>query len=239
MDINENYMDIARDISDMLERGDEDGIRACLSELTEAKNSELFREIGKLTRELHDVLAGFDIDPRISALAMNEIPDARERLSYVIEVTEQSAHRTLKSVEEALPVCLMNIEETEAMSDEWSRFVSREMNASEFRALSKKISRFFESSSRYNNTLKEHLNNILMAQDYQDITGQILKKVIDLVRDVEENLVKIIKIAGLEEEGRNEREDSGLSGPQIKGKESSTAVKDQDEVDDLLSSLGF
>ncbi|MBI5451332.1 MAG: protein phosphatase CheZ [Gammaproteobacteria bacterium] len=234
-------IEMARELVTCLERGDRNGADEIISEISRIKNSELFQQIGKLTRDLHDVLKGFEIDSnRLSDIAVTGIPDAKERLNYVMKMTSDAATKTLESIEEAMPVCESNIADTKAMHDEWIRFVSREMTAAEFRTLSKKISAFLGSAKESNDKIKDKLNEILMAQGFQDLTGQILTRVIKLVQDVEDSLIKIIKISKSEElVPYAEKSAMELEGPQIAGKESASAVKSQDEVDDLLSSLGF
>lgn len=88
-----------------------------------------------------------------------------------------------------------------------------------------------------------------MAQDYQDLTGQIIRRVIALVEEVEGNLVQLVRISGqriVDDPQRSERKQSEASermqkgeGPSIPGGDNEGVVSGQDEVDDLLSSLGF
>ncbi len=241
--LSEQCMEQARALVNSIERGDEEGATECLRKISQINGTQMFQELGRLTRELHDTLIGFGVDTNISELAENEIPDARDRLVHVINVTDQAAHKTLAAVEEAIPVCEELQQGASKIEVQWKRFISRDLSAEEFRELSREIGGHLETSSNRYIKIKSHLNEILMAQDFQDITGQIIRRVIELVQDVEDKLIGLIKLSG----NLNGKEimvekrvvTRKLDGPQVPGKESDTALKSQDEVDDLLSSLGF
>ncbi len=241
--LSERCLEQARGLVSSIEGGNEDQAIDHLREISRLNETKMFQEIGRLTRELHDTLVGFGTEAEISTLAENDIPDARERLSHVINVTDQAAHKTLAAVEEAIPVCKELEESASKIEHQWKRFISRDLSADEFRELSREIGGHLEISSDRYTKIKAHLNDILMAQDFQDITGQIIRRVIGLVQDVEDKLVGLIKLSGCLEDDSNKREskpaEKVLEGPQVPGKESATALRSQDEVDDLLSSLGF
>jgi chemotaxis protein CheZ len=127
---------------------------------------------------------------------------------------------------------------------QWERFVPRDMGAEEFRLLSSRIAAFLDSASSNANVLRGNLNEVMMAQDFQDLTGQIIERVITLVDEMEGSLVDLIRISGqnLREPVEKKKEDvlKG-AGPVVPGVDDAAenVVSGQDEVDDLLSSLGF
>ena len=174
-----------------------------------------------------------------------DIPDAKERLRHVIEMTDKAASRTMDVVEESLPVCDKLEQTASEIHERWDRFTRREMNPDEFRQLSRELGEFLGVLNEDIGQLKTGLNDVLMAQDFQDLTGQIIGRVINLVGDVEDSLVEIIKIGGNRlsksspKKKEEKQEEVALDGPQVPGLESASAVSGQDEVDDLLSSLGF
>jgi len=237
----------ARALVSQLEAGNNEEADRLLDELDRSRESQLFRELGKLTRELHDALKNFQLDSRIASLAERDIPDAKDRLSYVITMTEQSAHRTLNAVEESLPLSESIERQAHHLAAQWDRFTRREMNADEFRGLSRELSEFFGKLGEDSSRIHNNLSDVLMAQDFQDLTGQVIRRVITLVQDVEEGLVEIIRVSGrvarLEPEVPAQQEQQAQAiapeGPQIPGHESPGVVSGQDEVDDLLASLGF
>ncbi|HHC71583.1 MAG TPA: protein phosphatase CheZ [Thiotrichales bacterium] len=239
----------ARDLVVALEAGKEDEARLILDDLARLREGQLFQELGKLTRELHETLKNFHLDARLSDLAEQEIPDAKERLNHVIDMTEQAAHRTLNAVEEALPLAEGLEEESGAIRAEWERFRRKEMSADQFRAFSRRLDQFLPRVEEEVRQLHRHISDVLMAQDFQDLTGQIIRRVITLVQDVEQSLVDLIRLSGgrspqEQEKGAGEGEEKEkrnivAEGPQVLASEAENTVSSQDEVDDLLSSLGF
>jgi chemotaxis protein CheZ len=238
----------ARQLVRELEDGNSDAASQLLDDLARQRDSGLFREIGKLTRELHDALNGFQLDSKISSLAEHDIPDAKERLSYVITMTEQAAHRTLTAVEESLPIASELQNCARDLSEKWTRFRRKDMDVNEFRELVPEIDGFLELTCGHASKLNSSLSDVMMAQDFQDITGQIIRRVINLVKDVEDNLVGLIRISGqrMTPAEKSATKSGSLSdelsrgiGPQVPGLDHADVVHSQDDVDDLLSSLGF
>lgn len=233
----------ARDLLATMERGDEGGAKEVIDDLTNIRESVLYQEMGKLTRELHDAISAFGMDEQISKLAEMEIPNARQRLRHVIDMTDKAANRTLAAVEESLPICDDIDTRSRNLSTEWQRFKRRDMDLAQFRQLAKQFDSFFELNSGDVTRLRDSLTNVLMAQDFQDLTSQIIKKVITLVEEVESNLVALIKLTGGQsdtESGMHVRETQDkLAGPIVPGVNEKDTVSGQDEVDQLLSSLGF
>ena len=230
----------AHDLLASLENGDEQGAREVIDDLARIRESNLYQEVGKLTRELHDAISAFGMDDRITDITEHDIPDARQRLNYVITRTEDAADKTLTAVEASIPLCEDMNTKAGSVLDNWKSFTQREMDADGFRKMSAEMDGFLSEQSSGFGELKSHLNNILMAQDFQDLTGQIIKRVINLVAEVEGNLVGLIKIAGLPDHVEpHDKDKVELEGPVVPGIDSGDTVSGQDEVDDLLSSLGF
>lgn len=228
-----------KDLLACMEKGNEVDAIEIIDELTSIRETELYQDMGKLTRELHDAISNFGIDDSVSKLAEESIPDARERLNYVITKTDEAANKTLEAVEESIPICNNINDQALELHEKWNKFTNRQLSADEFRALSKEISIFFEQTNQLDK-VKEHLTSVLLAQEYQDLTGQIIKKVINLVGEVEDKLVGIIKITGAPQvKSKDKGDSSSLDGPPVPGIAHEDTVSGQDEVDDLLSSLGF
>jgi len=233
----------ARALLAHIESGNHTEADRVLDELTRLRETALFQELGKLTRDLHDALNAFRLDTRLSDLTTVDIPDAKERLHYVISMTDQAANRTLSAIEESTPICEQLRERAGQLHASWERFMRRDMQAEEFRALARQMHEFLPWVEGSAQTVQHNISEILMAQSFQDLTGQIIKRVIGLVEEVEQNLVNLIRLSGQKaphdpNAAAAERKDV-LEGPQIAGKESSDAVTNQDDVDALLSSLGF
>ncbi|HKK13113.1 MAG TPA: protein phosphatase CheZ, partial [Gammaproteobacteria bacterium] len=186
----------ARQLVADLEAGNEEAAGRALDDLTRARDASLFHELGKLTRELHEALNSFQLDARMANLTESDIPDARARLNHVITMTEQSAHRTLNAVEAALPVSEELRDEASALHGQWQRFRRRDMDVEEFRRLSQTLEEFLATTTDRATHINQNLSEVLMAQDFQDLTGQIIRKVIALVKEVEDNLVNLVRISG-------------------------------------------
>jgi chemotaxis protein CheZ len=241
-------LDKARQLVTHIEAGDEESAARLIEELGRMHESVLFQELGKLTRDLHEALNSFRLDSRLSEITATEIPDAKERLNYVVTMTEQAAHRTLTAVEESLPMSEALASRAGELSGVWQRFRSRDLSAEEFRQLSGELDVFLEQVNGDAECIRRNLSDVLMAQDFQDLTGQVIRRVINLVQDVEQNLVGLIRISGdrltvpdakKQQEKSQEEQNKGM-GPAVPGTAgASDVVSGQDDVDDLLSSLGF
>lgn len=249
-----SLMENARELIRSLEHREFGEAVQIINELNKVRDRGLYQAVGRLTRKLHTAIVSFHIDPNFpEAREMSEIADATERLNYVVSMTERAANRTMDLVEATAPVISRVNEEARDLRGEWQRFTQREMNADGFRQLVKRIDRFFELCERDSETVGVNLNEIMLAQDYQDLTGQVIKRVTALVTEVERDLVELMlmasqvdNFAGIQHDHaqlRAELEESKApsqgEGPQIHADKRSDVVQNQDDVDDLLSSLGF
>ncbi len=238
----EDLLSLAKDLVAALEKGDQAVADEILDQVAGLRETQLFKEIGRLTRQLHDTMVSFAVDSKIAEMAEHDIPDAKERLRYVISMTEQSADQTLTAVETLLPISQELNEQANHLSGKWGRFLDKEMPLDEFKSMSAEIAQYFEHSKGALEQVQGGLNEILMAQGFQDITGQIIRRVIDLVQDLEISMVKLISIssrkAGTGEAASDHHELPGPVVPGVDDKAGDVATS-QVDVDDLLSSLGF
>lgn len=211
-------------------------------------DSDLFGQIGKLTRQLHTALTEFQLDPRITDLAHTDIPDAQSRLNYVIEMTEQAANKTMDAVEFSLPVADKLSESLANLHPRWRQVMSDTTSLDEFKGLCQDTHTFISEAQSDATLLNTHLKDVLMAQDFQDLTGQVIRRVIQLVQEVEESLISMLKVFGETSDMAQATSDKGqlapptgeeAEGPIIDAESRTDVVSGQDDVDDLLSSLGF
>ncbi len=254
VDLESTLKSNARQLVDSLEQGNFGEAVQLINELNKARDRGLYLEVGKLTRELHNAIVNFQLDPRVPhAKEISQISDATERLNYVVTMTERAANRTMDLVEQSAPLVNDLSSEADSLAEDWGRFMRREMSAETFRELAKRIELFLSRSQRDTSKLSEHLNDILLAQDFQDLTGQVIKRVTQLVTEVESNLLKLVLMASqvdrfagidhnhevLRAEQNKEKNPSRGEGPQIHADKRDDVASNQDDVDDLLSSLGF
>jgi chemotaxis protein CheZ len=209
-------------------------------------DGQVFEKVGELTRELHDALMSFQNDNRLIDMAGNDIPDAKDRLNYVIEMTDKAANKTMDAVDHCLPITDKLIEELDAVKPSWQGLMNRELPLVDFKTLCHQVNSLIENSSLSAIELRASLTDILMAQGFQDLTGQMIRRVIDLVQEIESKLVVILTVCSVndgepeqKEEIDNTKRDIEAEGPIMNAEERHDVVNGQDDVDDLLSSLGF
>jgi chemotaxis protein CheZ len=238
----------AQELAECVAQGDLRAGMALIEEIQTERDKTLFAEVGKLTRTLHTAITNFHVDGdgETPEDGLSEMSDATDRLSYVVEMTEKAANKTLDAMDEVMPIAHQLGEMSQSMRDDWKRLRSREMSANEFREYYWKMDEFLDQVNGNAQTLSSQLSDVLLAQDFQDLTGQVIQKVTALVKEVETSLVNMISmaskvdhLAGVVHEIQQLEEDSAKGhGPQI-DIEKEDVVTGQDDVDDLLSSLGF
>ncbi|USD38644.1 MULTISPECIES: protein phosphatase CheZ [Ferrimonas] len=230
----------ARELVALLEQDQVEQANQLIQMAAAPLNQKLFDEVGKLTRQLHDALQDFQLDDRISDLAKHEIPDAKERLTYVIEMTEQAANRTMDALDDGMPLVSQMQSRIQSLQPGWQKLMDKQIELGEFKTLCHEMDTMLSTSAADASKVTDTLNQIMMAQDFQDLTGQVIRRVIDLVREVEENLVSMLTVFGEQADVNRQTVDTAAAeGPVVSSENKAEVVNGQDEVDDLLSSLGF
>ncbi len=202
-----------------------------------AQPDEMLNRIGQLTRTLHDSLRELGYDKEL-AKAANAIPDARERMAYVAEMTERAAHRTLAASEAAKPLQERLGTEATALASAWDQLFANKVSVDEFRNLAVRTRDFLHSVPTQTAATGQHLLDIMMAQDFQDLTGQMIKRMTEMTHTVEKQLVELL-IDHAPADRREALCASGLAGPVIGTGAGQGVVTSQQQVDELLESLGF
>ena len=239
-------LDEAKQLVTFLEEGDTDSANALLDAVTMKESVELFAEVGKLTRQLHDSLNNFQLDERIAGLANEDIQDAQTRLTYVIEETEKAANTTMDAVEQSMSIVETMKGQLDSLMPEWKKLMNREIELDEFKSMCLDLDKHLESSVADADKMMGLLTEVLMAQGYQDLTGQVIRRVIELVKEVEDSLVHMLTVFGGAEATKTVKSSQPkvekaivAEGPIIDAESRDDVVSGQDDVDDLLSSLGF
>lgn len=243
----------ARELVTLLEEGKQKEADDMFLRMKDKSSEGLFNSVGKLTRQLHDSLSDFQLDPRIEQMTADDLPDAQNRLHYVMQRTEDAANRTMDAVEASLPLADQLATQISSIEPAWEKLMGRDIELSEFKALCHQVDKFIKQAKGDSAQLQGLLTEVLMAQDFQDLTGQVIRRVIELVQEVEISLIELLRVFGDQERARDERSKDdrsntdnkkksdpiGAEGPVINPNERKDVVQGQDEVDDLLSSLGF
>lgn len=224
-----------------MREGDEQGARMALSALVDARESQLFKEIGTITRDLHDALRQFSDDNRLTQLAAEDMPDARERLRYVTTLTEQAANRTLGAAEQALPLTDNLIRRSRRVSERLGELKALNPDNQPLHDAFGPIETYLASVNKEGEQVRGHLHEVIMAQEFQDLTGQLLHRVIQLLEHLEAEMVKLVRVVGMSSTpGKDKPADDAIraEGPALPTA-GANVVQSQDDVDDLLASLGF
>jgi chemotaxis protein CheZ len=203
-----------------------------------AGSADMLTEVGHLTRRLHDALRGLGYD-KVIAGAAEAVPDARQRLSYVAETTERAAERCLNAIEAAKPAQDTLCAEAKRLAAQWDRLLQRELTVGEFRELALGTRSFLRTVPDLTGSTNAQLHEIMMAQDFQDLTGQVIRKVMDIAQDIEKQLVLLL-VEHAPPEKREAVQSAGLlNGPVTRAGVRTDVVTSQSQVDELLESLGF
>lgn len=199
---------------------------------------KVFTQVGQMARQLHDTLGALGYD-KILEKTVNALPDAKDRLAYIANLTEQAACKVLNATDVANPLQ----EELESgaalLAAKWDALYASKMGVDDFKLLASETRAFLKNAVPQRTiATKEQLLEIMMAQDFQDLTGQVIKKIVALAQDLETQLMSIL-IETIPGEKRTESVKSLLNGPVINAEGRSDVVVSQQQVDDLLDSLGF
>ena len=203
----------------------------------DAAGGDVMSRIGHLTRTLHDALRELGYDRLLEKTAA-EMPNARDRLAYVVTMTEQAATRALNAIDAAQPIQDKLEKDSERLSGDWKKLFDRQMSVDEFKALVDSTRNYLDDVPKQTRVTNGHLLEIMMAQDFQDLTGQVIKKITELAQNMEQQLVHLL-VDMAPAEKRSEIDTGLLNGPVVNVAASGEVVTSQDQVDDLLGSLGF
>nr|WP_231741718.1 protein phosphatase CheZ [Paucibacter sp. KCTC 42545] len=191
---------------------------------------EVFQQIGSITRVLHDTMQQLGVMPKLQ-IATDGLPDARSRLSYIATKTAEAANKVLNSVDQAKADHAHITAATNAMA---AAIVADPVKA----VASGAILNFVKEVEARTANIDGHLTDIMMSQDFHDLTGQVVAKVVTLANDLEDSLVKLL-VSVVPPEQREKVDPSILQGPVVNPEGRTDVVANQGEVDDLLASLGF
>lgn len=199
---------------------------------------DIFSRIGHLTRLLRDSLTNLGLDRAIMDAA-EAIPDARGRLNYVVEKTSQAAERVLTCVEVARPLQDDLTSKSKALTQRWDEWFENPIELPAARELVTDTRHFLEITPLVTNQTNEQLMEIMMAQDFQDLTGQVIQRMMNLIENIEKELIQVLVENMPDPQAITaEAQDSLKNGPQIDHSKAGV-VATQGQVDDLLESLGF
>ena len=229
-----------RELVACLEDGDDTAFEARFASLLQARQQGLFVSVAKLTRHLHDAVRDLSCDDRLATAAGRDIPDACSRLDYVVKVTEDAAHHTLDLVEQ----CQRTTQEIALAAHDLDHACRRAQSYSNspyaVAGLVVGVDEIREQIAASTVTLREKLSQLAQAQEYQDLAGQVIRRVTQIVRSVENALIDVLRASGAHlgsKPADAAPPPNGLHGPAVAGV--TPAAVSQDDADSLLADLGF
>lgn len=213
-------IEVVEELLQALKAQDQQTASLLLGELTQLNQSDVVHQVEEIALNLHNTLDSFGEDAELLMVTKHDLPDVSERLSYVMQTTEEASNKTLSSAENALAI-IENLLEQFSENAEVRQLLSQ---------------------------LQSEMTDIMMSQSFQDLTGQVLKRVMILVSSLEQSLVDLIEKSGIDYAqipGRQQSSDQikaaemqGI-GPNVTQKSKQDSASSQDEVDDLLGDLGI
>lgn len=221
-----------------LENGDESLYEMHMSQLVSMREQALLGSVVKITRELHHAVKDINADDRLAMVASSDIPDACQRLDYVVKMTEEAAHKTLDLVDRSKELTDQIRKSTAHVAAAKVRVFANENVSKDVLGLADAVTALEESVGSSTAKLRGNLTELAQIQEYQDITGQIIKRVIGVVRDVESGLIVLLRSTGsaLKAGHAAAPQEDKLEGPAVPGLSISSS---QQDADALLAELGF
>jgi chemotaxis protein CheZ len=201
------------------------------------EQEKVINQVGQIARKLHDTLRELGLHKEIEKAA-SSIPDARDRLNYVATLTQQAAERVLNATEAAQPVVDKLGDQSQRLAAQWDLLFQKKIDVQQFRELVTQTHHFLHETPKQTKATNAYLMEIMMAQDFQDLTGQVIKKVIQVTQDMEQQLL-VLLLENAPASVKAELHSGLLNGPVTNAVGRNDVVTSQDQVDDLLESLGF
>ena len=215
------------------------GAAAAVQDTDWAGQEKVFNQVGQMARLLHDTLGALGYD-KLLEKTVHALPDAKDRLTYIANLTEQAACKVLNATDIANPLQEELENGAKLLADKWDAVYANRLSTQEFKLLADETRAYLKNAvPQRTGATREQLMEIMMAQDFQDLTGQVIKRMMDVIQEIERQLLMVL-LENIPEQGaRPKREnESLLNGPQVDASKAGV-VASQDQVDDLLDSLGF
>jgi chemotaxis protein CheZ len=236
-------------LTEALRAEDEKAFFAAVDHIVQMREPGIVTEVRKLTGDLQKALERFSVESKLADFAEHEIPDARARLDHVISMTDEAAHRTLDLVEQSGPLAertakaagtlldMVNAYRTQTTGVQGFEGVARSIDA--YVPVVRAIEAFLPAARADSELIRRNLADVLLAQGYQDLTGQIIRSVMKLVAELENALTDLSRLSGDVVEHATMGEDSASHGPVVPGVTKGEVAAGQTDVDALLSGLGM
>jgi chemotaxis protein CheZ len=198
---------------------------------------DVFQRLGALTRSLHDALRQLGYDKCVED-AVGMLPDARERLDYIANLTGKAAERVLGAAERAKAAQASVLAGSRGLGQSWDRLLAEDASPAALKALGGETRAYLSAASATAGEVDRELTEIMLAQDFHDLTGQVIQRITKLAQVLEDQLVKLL-LDATPPGRRRDVPEGPLAGPVISAAGRDDVVTSQTEVDEMLASLGF
>jgi chemotaxis protein CheZ len=205
-------------------------------ELEDETDKPMYERLGGIVRLLHDSMRELGYDRSLSNVA-SQIGDAQGRLEHVATLTEQAANKVLNTIDAGMPAQDALSSKAKDIDERWTRLFAGQMSIDEFKNLATDSKKFSADVITATEVEKARMLEIMMAQDFQDITGQLIKKIVGITAIAERELAQLLRDnapAEVKAAIEADKPPELLNGPSAPG-----SAMVQNDVDDLLDSLGF
>jgi chemotaxis protein CheZ len=230
-------------LAEALQNGDEALFYGVLDDMLHTRKPAVFGELRELTENLQVALDRFRVDSRLTDIAEKDMPDARQRLAHVLKMTDEAAHRTMDLVEQSGPPAERTAKEAASLTQSWASFRARAISVKQFRDMLDRMDSFLPAARENSEAIRRNLAEVLLTQGYQDLTGQIIRGVMQLVQELETTLVDLTRLSGEHAQAAGEvkagKSSSQGHGPVVPGVTKGQVASGQQDVDSLLSGLGI
>jgi len=200
-------------------------------------SDNVINKLGQMTRKFHDTLHELGYGKDLEKVA-SFIPGTRDRLSYVVTMTKNAAERVLNATEAAQPIVEKIEVDSQRLAQEWQMLFDKQLDIEQFKSLVTQTHAFLLEVPKQAKVTNSYLTEIMMAQDFQDLTGQVIKKIVDMTQQLETQLVELL-VESVPSTTNPDLHAKLLNGPVVNASGRTDVVSDQNQVDDLLESMGF
>lgn len=240
------YAPLVGALAGALEKNDEPAFFQALDHVTRLREDNLLGKLGEVTYDIESALARFCNDTRLTELAEKEVPDARLRLEHVLKMTDEAAHHTMDLVEQAYVPAQRTTRLVAQLMPLWQEFRAGDAAGSlaDFQPLREMMDAFLESAREDSENVQNNLKEVILAQGYQDLSGQIIRSVMKLIIELERALVSLMQVSHRHSAGSAgavAQPGSGNQGhgPVVPRVNDSGTVSNQNDIDALLSNLNI
>jgi chemotaxis protein CheZ len=217
-------------MSRALAEGNEGALATALAGFEHSRNTTVTVQVRRIAHDMQFALDHFHADAKLVDLAQRQVPDARHRLAHVLRLTDDAAHRTMDLVESSTPLADQAAREAE-------RLIALQQQGASLPELAPELTAFVTLAAASMGAVRSNLAEVLVAQGYQDLSGQIIRSVMKLIQELDVALSELLHLTGPDTPAVSQLS-SREQGPRVPGLAQPSAVDGQQDVDALLSQLG-